>query len=144
MVLITILFVLLAIIGSWLWLKPTPEEKHSARLRQQAFSLGLKVRMLSPGSLSRQVCYFKSIKSVEREVHTAGLVGKLVRDGDELTWQHQFENGISYANKLLDVEKFMSRNNDVMSVEMTHLEVNFIWTEQGEGVVIEEFLLLVE
>jgi len=100
--------------------------------------------MLSPGSLSRQVCYFKSIKSVEREVHTAGLVGKLVRDGDELTWQHQFENGISYANKLLDVEKFMSRNNDVMSVEMTHLEVNFIWTEQGEGVVIEEFLLLVE
>src|SRR5690606_1602091 len=133
------LFALAAVMGSVMWLRPSPAQQRQARLRERARQLGLDVR-LAPLPQTRRA-------RVRKESADSGVVYRLmrfdltampaqlfvlVREAGAEEWERQSPTELSPAVVAV-IEKVLPRlPRDVVAVELTPQGPGFYWREQGD------------
>lgn len=139
-----IILVLLAIVGSWLWLKPSERDRRSARLRQYAIGKGLKVRFISPGRRDTKVIYSKAVVNELDVEKGSSLVGKLVREEGILSWNI----ACTFPDFVEAVESFVEAYEDIVELELSDGQISFTWSERGGEKggeqVIDDFMSVYE
>lgn len=157
-------FVVISLIGSVMWVMPTPRDKFLAQLRMQAKSLGFQVQLT-------KLVYPRETGEVEpRKVSTVAyrlLRGKISQDAHHnwSSWRiarcstnanEGLASGWGWAigERTLTESQLQQLNellaavpNDVLGVESTPIQVSVFWSEKQESdmqVIKEQLELLVE
>lgn len=132
------LFGIAAVVGSVMWLKPSPAQQRQARLRMQARRLGLDVRLAPLPQTHRA--------KVRRETAEPGVVYRRlrfdlsdrrrpacvwVRDGADAEWERQ---GEALAGALLQAMEAAAAQlpRDAAALELTPQGPGVYWRERGD------------
>jgi len=150
-----IIFIMLSLVGSMMWMMPTPRQKYQAKLRLKARGLGFQVQLVrltaprAEGEMEPEILTVPAYRMVRTnldrkeadrlaawQIHrVAAIASEGLPEGWSWAWG---EGELSDSALALVAEVIDQVPADVVAIESSPVQVSMYWNEEGEMDVLEQ------
>jgi len=150
-----------SLIGSIMWVMPSPRQRYQAELRLRARKLGIQVQLArvslprARGEMEGEVCTIPAYRiprtNLDRRERDNWLGWEVMRvdtlnnDGLIESWSWSKKAGGLSAAALVQINRLLEQlPDDVLGVESTPLSLTLYWDERGDATQLERLHALAQ